>query len=139
MLGLSVNFLFWWRSLCSSYSHFIHLHFLPSSSTFVSYLLLLPHLLFQFLDRFLIINSFFKWPVLAKRSLKCFDILYVVSETFAHVYSRFCAERLQSLLRTLEMANLHDFSPICLISNFATMISTYTKGTILQYHILSEE
>ena len=36
--------------LCSSYFHFIHLHFLPSSSTSVSFLLLLPHLLFPILS-----------------------------------------------------------------------------------------
>ena len=48
--------LFWWRVLCSSYFHFIHLHFLPSSSTSVSYLLL-PHLFFQFLVPFPLINS----------------------------------------------------------------------------------
>ena len=35
-----------WRALCSSYSHFIHLHFLSSSYTSLSHLLLLPHLLF---------------------------------------------------------------------------------------------
>ena len=41
---------------------------------------------------------------------------------------RFCAERLRSLLRTLELFDLQDFSSITLIANFATMISTYTKG-----------
>ena len=34
--------LFWWRAFCSSYFHFIHLHFLPSSSTSISYILLPP-------------------------------------------------------------------------------------------------
>ena len=48
--------LFWWRALCSSYFHFIHLHFLPSSSTSISYILL-PHHLFQFLVSFPFINS----------------------------------------------------------------------------------
>ncbi|KAJ6663644.1 hypothetical protein lerEdw1_009723 [Lerista edwardsae] len=41
---------------------------------------------------------------------------------------RFCAERLRSLLRTLEIADVADFSPITLISNFATLVSTYSKG-----------
>lgn len=41
---------------------------------------------------------------------------------------RFCAERLRSLLRTLEIADISDFSPITLISNFATLVSTYSKG-----------
>ena len=57
--------LFWCRALCSSYSHLINLHFLPSSSTSVSYLLLLLphlllllfHLLFQFLVPLPLINS----------------------------------------------------------------------------------
>lgn len=43
--------------------------------------------------------------------------------------SRFCAERLQSLLRTLEIADLTDFSAVTLISNFATLVSTYSQGT----------
>lgn len=44
---------------------------------------------------------------------------------------RFCAERLRSLLRTLELFDLQDFSSLSLIANFATMISTYTKGFTL--------
>ena len=48
--------LFWWRALCSSYFHFIHLHFQPSSSTSISYILV-PHHLFQFLVSFPFINS----------------------------------------------------------------------------------
>ncbi|KAG5877282.1 hypothetical protein JTB14_021417 [Gonioctena quinquepunctata] len=41
---------------------------------------------------------------------------------------RFCAERLASLLRTLEISDLTDFSPIILITHLATLVSTYTKG-----------
>ncbi|XP_077696492.1 general transcription and DNA repair factor IIH helicase subunit XPD isoform X3 [Eretmochelys imbricata] len=41
---------------------------------------------------------------------------------------RFCAERLRSLLRTLEIVDVADFSPITLIANFATLVSTYAKG-----------
>lgn len=41
---------------------------------------------------------------------------------------RFCAERLQSLLRTLEIADIADFSAVTLISNFATLVSTYSQG-----------
>uniref|UniRef100_A0A3Q4AQA2 General transcription and DNA repair factor IIH helicase subunit XPD n=1 Tax=Mola mola TaxID=94237 RepID=A0A3Q4AQA2_MOLML len=41
---------------------------------------------------------------------------------------RFCAERLQSLLRTLEIADITDFSAVTLISNFATLVSTYSQG-----------
>ncbi|CAB0037139.1 unnamed protein product [Trichogramma brassicae] len=41
---------------------------------------------------------------------------------------RFCAERLSSLLRTLEINNLTDFSPLILVSHLATLVSTYVKG-----------
>ncbi|KAF5910440.1 hypothetical protein HPG69_018214 [Diceros bicornis minor] len=41
---------------------------------------------------------------------------------------RFCAERLRSLLYTLEIADLADFSPLTLLANFATLVSTYAKG-----------
>ena len=41
---------------------------------------------------------------------------------------RFCSERLQSLLHTLELTNLADYSPLTLVATFATLVSTYTKG-----------
>ncbi|NWI08049.1 ERCC2 helicase, partial [Crypturellus soui] len=41
---------------------------------------------------------------------------------------RFCAERLRSLLRTLEIADVADFSAVTLVANFATLVSTYAKG-----------
>lgn len=41
---------------------------------------------------------------------------------------RFCAERLASLLRTMEITDLTDFSPIILVTHLATLVSTYTKG-----------
>lgn len=41
---------------------------------------------------------------------------------------RFCHERLASLLRTLEIADLTDFSPLILITHLATLVATYTKG-----------
>ncbi|XP_076100615.1 general transcription and DNA repair factor IIH helicase subunit XPD-like [Mytilus galloprovincialis] len=44
---------------------------------------------------------------------------------------RFCAERLSSLMRTLELTDIHDFSALTLISNFATLVSTYTKGFVI--------
>ncbi|KAK2510686.1 Ercc2, partial [Columba guinea] len=42
--------------------------------------------------------------------------------------ARFCSERLHSLLRTLEVTDVADFSPITLVANFATLVSTYAKG-----------
>ncbi|XP_076463714.1 general transcription and DNA repair factor IIH helicase subunit XPD-like [Babylonia areolata] len=44
---------------------------------------------------------------------------------------RFCAERLQSLMRTLELTDLKDYSALSLVSGFATLVSTYTKGFML--------
>uniref|UniRef100_S4RQB2 DNA 5'-3' helicase n=1 Tax=Petromyzon marinus TaxID=7757 RepID=S4RQB2_PETMA len=44
---------------------------------------------------------------------------------------RFCSERLRSLLRTLEIADIADFSPLTLVCNFATLVSTYTNGFTL--------
>ena len=41
---------------------------------------------------------------------------------------RFCAERLASLLRSLELSHTADFSCLTVISHFATLVSTYTKG-----------
>nr|CAG4636787.1 EOG090X01B4 [Ceriodaphnia reticulata]SVE72778.1 EOG090X01B4 [Ceriodaphnia reticulata] len=41
---------------------------------------------------------------------------------------RFTAERLASLIRTLEISDLTDFSPLVSVSHFATLVSTYTKG-----------
>jgi len=41
---------------------------------------------------------------------------------------RFAAERLASLLRTLEISHTADFSPLVAITHFATLIATYTKG-----------
>lgn len=41
---------------------------------------------------------------------------------------RFCAERLRSLIKTLEITEITDFSPLSHICNFATLVSTYTQG-----------
>ncbi|KAI1295878.1 General transcription and DNA repair factor IIH helicase subunit XPD [Halotydeus destructor] len=44
---------------------------------------------------------------------------------------RFCAERLRSLTRTLEVDDITNFTALTKICNFATLISTYTKGFCL--------
>ena len=41
---------------------------------------------------------------------------------------RFCAERLHSLLYTLELPDIADYGPLRLIAHFATLVSTYSKG-----------
>ncbi|KDN37186.1 hypothetical protein RSAG8_10318, partial [Rhizoctonia solani AG-8 WAC10335] len=44
---------------------------------------------------------------------------------------RFCAERLQSLTRTLELTNIDEYSALQKVANFATLVSTYEKGFLL--------
>lgn len=41
---------------------------------------------------------------------------------------RFCYERLRALIKILELTDLHNYSSLILLMNFATMISTYLKG-----------
>ncbi|CAI8012743.1 General transcription and DNA repair factor IIH helicase subunit XPD [Geodia barretti] len=68
-------------------------------------------------------------------------VQHVVSETptyfLQHIHQticvdrkplRFCAERLHSLLWSLELVDMGDFSPLRLVANFATLVATYTKG-----------
>ncbi|KAM6389888.1 LOW QUALITY PROTEIN: general transcription and DNA repair factor IIH helicase subunit XPD, partial [Rhynochetos jubatus] len=40
---------------------------------------------------------------------------------------RFCSERLRSLLRTLEVPDVAAFSPLTLVADFATLVSTYAR------------
>jgi helical/beta-bridge protein len=42
--------------------------------------------------------------------------------------NRFCAERLQSLVRTLELNRLDEYSSLQKVANFATLVSTYERG-----------
>ncbi|KAL0581751.1 TFIIH/NER complex ATP-dependent 5'-3' DNA helicase subunit [Marasmius crinis-equi] len=44
---------------------------------------------------------------------------------------RFCAERLQSLIRTLELNRLDEYSSLQKVASFATLVSTYEKGFLL--------
>ncbi|CAF0873173.1 unnamed protein product [Brachionus calyciflorus] len=41
---------------------------------------------------------------------------------------RFCFERLRSLLKSLEVADVQNYSALVVLANFATMVSTYTQG-----------
>jgi len=41
---------------------------------------------------------------------------------------KFCAERLASLLRTLEITDMSEFGGLIVITHFATLVSTYTQG-----------
>ncbi|ORZ26023.1 hypothetical protein BCR42DRAFT_458082 [Absidia repens] len=44
---------------------------------------------------------------------------------------RFCAERLTSLVRTLELTDLENYSSLQRIASFATLVATYDKGFLL--------
>ncbi|KAF8250207.1 DNA repair helicase RAD3 [Wilcoxina mikolae CBS 423.85] len=71
-------------------------------------------------------------------------VLHVISETPASFLKhlkdltfierkplRFCAERLLSLVRTLELANVEDYLPLQEVATFATLVATYEKGFLL--------
>ncbi|KAG4439795.1 DNA-dependent ATPase of the nucleotide excision repair factor 4 complex [Cadophora sp. M221] len=44
---------------------------------------------------------------------------------------RFCAERLTSLVRTLELTNIEDYQPLQEVATFATLVATYETGFVL--------
>ncbi|KAG7004821.1 general transcription and DNA repair factor IIH helicase subunit XPD [Physcia stellaris] len=44
---------------------------------------------------------------------------------------RFCAERLTSLVRTLELTNIEDYQSLQEVATFATLVATYDKGFLL--------
>lgn len=71
-------------------------------------------------------------------------VLHVISETppsfLQHLKEltfiekkplRFCAERLTSLVRTLELTNIEDFQPLQEVATFATLVATYETGFLL--------
>ncbi|KAI9783943.1 MAG: DNA-dependent ATPase of the nucleotide excision repair factor 4 complex [Geoglossum umbratile] len=44
---------------------------------------------------------------------------------------RFCAERLTSLVRTLELTNIEDYQSLQEVATFATLVATYEQGFLL--------
>lgn len=54
--------------------------------------------------------------------------LYKYSLKLIKLKFRFCAERFSSLSKTLELADISDFGPLVKLTNFATIISTYSVG-----------
>ncbi|KAK5660834.1 hypothetical protein OQA88_12205 [Cercophora sp. LCS_1] len=44
---------------------------------------------------------------------------------------KFCAERLTSLVRTLELTNIEEYQPLQEVATFATLVATYEKGFLL--------
>ena len=58
---------------------------------------------------------------------------YVLFPVFMWLLSRqqtasFCAERLQSLVRTLELNRIDEYSALQKVASFATLVATYEKG-----------
>ena len=43
---------------------------------------------------------------------------------------RFCTERLQSLVRTLELTGLDEYHALQKVASFATLVATYEKGRV---------
>ncbi|ODQ54734.1 DNA repair helicase [Saitoella complicata NRRL Y-17804] len=71
-------------------------------------------------------------------------VLHVIAETppsfLAHLKDltfierkplRFCAERLTSLVRTLELTQIEDYQALQEVATFATLVATYEKGFLL--------
>ena len=63
-------------------------------------------------------------PVSFLQHLK--DVTYIERKPL-----RFCAERLTSLVRTLELTDLEHYSSLQKIAAFATLVATYDKGFML--------
>ena len=45
-----------------------------------------------------------------------------------NILGSFCAERLQSLVRTLELNRVDEYSSLQKVASFATLVATYEKG-----------
>ena len=55
----------------------------------------------------------------------CFCVCFSI---YLLLFVRFCSERLRSLLQTLHMEDISNYSSLTLVANFATLVSTYSKG-----------
>ena len=44
-------------------------------------------------------------------------------------FGRACAERLSSLIKTLELTNIDEYAGLQKVAGFATLVATYEKGT----------
>ncbi|XP_075239150.1 general transcription and DNA repair factor IIH helicase subunit XPD-like [Convolutriloba macropyga] len=56
----------------------------------------------------------------------CFDSVCIDKKPL-----KFCATRLKSMMSTLELTNIQDFSAISAICRFATLLSTYCNGFVI--------
>ena len=91
---------------------------LRRAETFVKYL----HKLVAFLKRRMEVNE-----VVQESPTAFLHKLDAEEEDFAKPM-KFVADRLRSLLRTLEVTDVQDFSPLMLIADFATLVATFQKG-----------
>ncbi|RKP07597.1 hypothetical protein THASP1DRAFT_30592 [Thamnocephalis sphaerospora] len=71
--------------------------------------------------RMRVMNVISETPASFLQHLK--DITYIERKPL-----RFCAERLVSLVRTLELTDVDDLSALQAVAQFATMVATYDKG-----------
>lgn len=70
-----------------------------------------------------------------KKPLKCVGpLLTLIDRSWLthHAFSlRFCAERLTSLVRTLQLTRLDEYSALQKVASFATLVATYDEGATL--------
>lgn len=59
------------------------------------------------------------------------DTTLIFTPTPIFYHQRFCADRLQSLVRTLEVSRLDEYSALQKVASFATLVSTYEKGRLV--------
>ncbi|ELU45534.1 DNA repair helicase RAD3 [Rhizoctonia solani AG-1 IA] len=81
----------------------------------------------QFQTRMRVLHVVAETPLSFLQHLK--DITYIERRPLRRV---FCAERLQSLIRTLELTQIDEYSSLQKVANFATLVSTYEKGKHIQ-------
>lgn len=62
-----------------------------------------------------------------RRPLRCVSFFPHKGRSLTTTH-RFCAERLQSLIRTLELTRLDEYSSLQKVAAFATLVATYEKG-----------
>ncbi|KAI6150772.1 hypothetical protein BKA82DRAFT_12318 [Pisolithus tinctorius] len=89
-------------------------HFVAFLKRFVEYLK----------TRMRVLHVVAETPVSFLQHLK--DITYIERRPL-----RFCAERLQSLIRTLDLSRLDEHSALQKVASFATLVATYDKGFLL--------
>lgn len=59
------------------------------------------------------------------------DALRVATEISEPKAMRFCYSRLNSLLKTLEVSDMEQYTPITLLTNFCTLVASYPKGFVV--------